>query len=184
MDSLVVVGVLPLSRAGAVALNLLHNVYEDFAAVLSGHGRAFVKLSLDCLGEILAVPYLHLPIILLVALAPHDDHLRVDGRILARGLDPQCAVVEGDPIRDVIHDHDSVRAAVVRVGQSPEALLSGRVPHLHLVVLLPHEQPLALVVDPHCGRLLRVELVLRETQHEAGLADREVPDQQDFVDVL
>ena len=55
---------------------------------------------------------------------------------------PGLHVVEGVLVRDIVHDNDAVRAAVVRRGDCAEALLSCRVPDLELDCLsLELERP-------------------------------------------
>ena len=70
----------------------------------------------------------HLALALQVALVAYHQLVDVLARIPVNLVEPLLHVVEGLTIRDVVHNNDAVRSAVVAGRDRPEALLPGCVP--------------------------------------------------------
>ena len=106
-----------------------------------------------------------------IGLVAHQDASDVVLSVLFNFAHPGVDGVEGIAVSDVIDDNDAVGALVVAGSNSLEALLAGRVPNLELADLVVNVDGTDLEVDADRGHEVLLELVVGESEEQAGLAD-------------
>jgi len=87
-------------------------------------------------------------------------------------------------VRDIVHDNDTVRAAVVRRSDRAETLLAGRVPDLQLDRLAFQLDRADLEIDADRRDVRLGVRVVCKTQQKTRLTDARVADQQQLEQVV
>jgi hypothetical protein len=95
-------------------------------------GGGFDEAHSEGIRQGLALLRLNDPIFFHVRLVPHQQFENVFPGLCVNIVYPPSDAVERMPVRDIVHDNDSVGGAVVRVGDGPKALLSRCIPQLQL----------------------------------------------------
>ena len=165
--------------SGLASRGRLGNVVLDF----SGHGR---ESSLDVLAllrgslkeadtvvvrHLLSLFESDLSSALQIGLVAHQDASDVVLSVLFNFAHPGVNGVEGVAVSDVVDDNDAVGSLVVAGSNGLEALLASRVPNLELANLVVHVDSADLEVDADRGHEVLLELVVSESEQQAGLAD-------------
>ena len=86
-----------------------------------------------------------------VCLIPDKDAVHINICILLNLQYPVDHVIEAVQVRHVVHQQDTVRAAVVRSVNAPEPFLPGSVPYLQLHLEVVDSHGLEFEVDPDGG---------------------------------
>jgi hypothetical protein len=99
-------------------------------------GGGFQEFNPERVGKFLALLGSHDTLGGQIGLVADQELIDIFRSVSVNLVQPLLDVVEGFGVSNVVHDNDTVGAAVVRRGNRSEALLSGRVPNLQLDGLL------------------------------------------------
>ena len=116
-----------------------------------------------------------------VGLVPDEHHLVRRRRVRLEFAHPRrFQILERLRLCDVVDEDRAVNVSVETLCESPEALLTGRVPDSELDRLTIALDKLLLVLDAD-GRVLVREQVLAVAEHDRRLPDGAVAEQDDLV---
>ena len=119
-----------------------------------------------------------------VALVADEDDGDFLIGVVAHLLQPLVDGLERDAAADVVDEQHADRLPVVGVSHGAVPLLPSSVPNLRAngLVLDPHVVRREL--HPDCGVRVPIELVLRVSVEELGLADLGVPDEHELKHIV
>ena len=142
-----------------------------------GRGR-LQELDLVLGGERGALGARDAPLGLVVALVRHEHPIDLRVRVVRDLRHPAPHAIERPPVRDVVDEHDALRAPKIGPRDGPELLLARRVPDLQLHPPPVQIHGLDLEIDADRRDERRGEGVVRVAQQQRGLADGAVADHQ------
>ncbi|CAH0375053.1 unnamed protein product, partial [Pelagomonas calceolata] len=118
------------------------------------------------------------PLGLVVALVRHEHPIDLRVRVVRDLRHPAPYRIKRPPVRDVVDEHDALRAPKIGPRDGPELLLARRVPDLQLHPPPVQIHGLDLEIDADRRDERRTERVVRVAQQQRGLADGAVADHQ------
>eukprot|EP00420_Gonyaulax_spinifera_P037379 CAMPEP_0197884882 /NCGR_PEP_ID=MMETSP1439-20131203/11186_1 /TAXON_ID=66791 /ORGANISM="Gonyaulax spinifera, Strain CCMP409" /LENGTH=245 /DNA_ID=CAMNT_0043504627 /DNA_START=59 /DNA_END=794 /DNA_ORIENTATION=- len=174
----------PTRLLAQALVGLGHQQLEGELHILRVLGACLYEGHAQLLCQLLALLLRHRPLVDKVRLVANQETAYALRGMLLDLLDPASHILEGAAVRDVVHQHDAVRAAVVAVPQASESLLSSSVPDGHLHYLAVHQTSADFEVNADRAREQVLEVVLRKTDDNARLADAGVPDKQELQEAV
>ena len=136
------------------------------------------------IGHLLSFLVGHGSVVLEIHLVADENPSDVVLRVLFDLVHPGVHAVERVSICDVVNHDDTVSALVVRGGDGLESLLTSCVPNLQLAHFVVRLESPDLEINTDCWHEIVVELVVRESEEEARLADSGVSNHENLEEVV
>jgi len=165
-------------------LDLAGHGQESLLNIGGGLGRSLEEFNSKRVGEFLALLRRDDTLARQIGLIAHQKLVDVLGGVSINLVQPLLYIVEGFLVGDIVHDDNSVGAAVIRRCNGTESFLSGGIPDLELDRLSVQFDRSNLKVNTNGGNVGFGVSVVRESKEQTRFTDAGVSNKEQLEQII